>query len=153
MDNIINISVENLNEMKSFAKKLTKLFKPPILVCLKGEIGTGKTTLARFIINEISERKVKVLSPTFPIVQIYEVGEIKIWHYDLYRVKHRNEFFNLDFELAFSDCVIVEWPDIFFEFFPPNRTEISFKEQDINKRLITVNFLGNTQKFKKVLWM
>ena len=50
MDNTINISVKNLNETKIFRKNLTKLFKPPILVCLKGEIGTGKTTFASFFL-------------------------------------------------------------------------------------------------------
>ena len=97
MEYDINISVKNLNETKYLAKILSLKFSPPLFISLKGEIGTGKTTFANFFVNHLSEQKTKVLSPTFPIVNIYKVKKNEIWHYDLYRIKDKNEFFKLEF--------------------------------------------------------
>ena len=73
MDYDINISVKNLNETKYLAKVFSLNFTTPLFISLKGEIGTGKTTFANFFVNHLSEKKTKVLSPTFPIVNIYKV--------------------------------------------------------------------------------
>ena len=81
----LNIRLNNLEETRKFAVSLSKLIVKPFFICLNGPIGSGKTTFANYFINQFSEKKVNVPSPTFPIVQIYDLKKIKIWHYDLFR--------------------------------------------------------------------
>jgi tRNA threonylcarbamoyladenosine biosynthesis protein TsaE len=152
MTSELYIRIKNLNETKILAQKFSKLLSIPFFICLFGDIGSGKTTFARFLINEFSKKKIKVLSPTFPIVQIYELKTINIWHYDLYRIEKKNEFFNLDFDTAFGNCVIVEWPDIFLDYFPKNRIEINFKDEKNNTRDVSIKLHGTSQTIREKLW-
>jgi tRNA threonylcarbamoyl adenosine modification protein YjeE len=101
----LNIKVNDLVETNKFAKKFAKFVTPPFFLCLKGEIGSGKTTFTRFLIKQFSKKNINIPSPTFPIVQVYEFEKIKIWHYDLYRIENKEEFFSLDFDLAINDFV------------------------------------------------
>jgi len=148
----LHIRIKNLNETKILAQKFSKFLFIPFFICLSGDIGTGKTTFARFLINQFSKKKIKVLSPTFPIVQIYDLKNINIWHYDLYRIEKKNEFFNLDFDTAIGNCVIVEWPDIFLDYFPKNRIEISFQDEKNNIRDVKIKLLGTSQTIREKLW-
>ena len=152
MTSELYIRIKNLNETKILAQKFSKLLSIPFFICLFGDIGSGKTTFARFLINQFSKKKNKVLSPTFPIVQIYELKTINIWHYDLYRIEKKNEFFNLDFDTAFGNCVIVEWPDIFLDYFPKNRIEINFKDEKNNIRDVVIKLHGTSQTIREKLW-
>ena len=146
------IRIKNLNETKILAQKVSKSLSIPFFICLSGDIGSGKTTFARFLINQFSKKKIKVLSPTFPIVQIYDLKTVNIWHYDLYRIEKKNEFFNLDFDTAFSNCVIVEWPDIFLDYFPEDRIEIIFQDENKSARDVTIKLFGTSKKIKEKLW-
>ena len=147
----LNIRISNLEETQKFAAILSKLIAKPFFICLNGPIGSGKTTFAKLLINQFSEKKINVPSPTFPIVQIYDLKKIKIWHYDLFRVENKKEFFNLDFDIAITDSVIVEWPNIFLDFFPKNRIELDFFDKDLNVREIVVKLVGN-HIMKDNLW-
>ena len=147
----LNIRINNLEETQKFAAILSKLIAKPFFICLNGPIGCGKTTFAKHFINQFSEKKINVPSPTFPIVQIYDLKKIKIWHYDLFRVENKKEFFNLDFDIAITDSVIVEWPNIFLDFFPKNRIELDFFDKDLNVREIVVKLVGN-HIMKDNLW-
>ena len=152
MTSEIHIRIKNLNETKILAQKISKFLSIPFFICLSGEIGSGKTTFARFLINQFSNKKIKVLSPTFPIVQIYNLKTVNIWHYDLYRIEKKNEFFNLDFDTAIDNCVIVEWPDIFLDFFPKDRIEISFDSENNNIRNVRIKLFGTLETMKEKLW-
>ncbi len=151
MNSKINISIENLNETKKFAHKFSKFIKAPFFVCLNGELGTGKTTFARYLINELSSKKIKVLSPTFPILQIYNLKKINVWHYDLYRINNEKEYYNLDFDIALNDLVIVEWPDIFRKYLPKSRVEIMFHDEKNNQKKLTISFFGKLSKIRDKL--
>ena len=72
-------------------------------VAIHGASGSGKTTFASFFINQLSKEKIKVLSPTFPIVNTYKIKKTEIWHYDLYRIKDKNECFTLDCKVFVSN--------------------------------------------------
>ena len=128
MKDDFKINLHSLEETKKLAIEISKLIKPKTFISLRGKLGVGKTTLVRNIINVLSKKKEKVLSPTFSIVNIYNLGVCKIWHYDLYRLQNKNEIFNLDYQLALLDCVIVEWPEIIKDFLPRKRIEIHLKE-------------------------
>ena len=152
MTSELYIRIKNLNETKILAQKVSKFLSIPFFICLSGDIGSGKTTFARFLINQFSKKKIKVLSPTFPIVQIYDLKTVNIWHYDLYRIEKKNEFFNLDFDTAISNCVIVEWPDIFLDYFPEDRIEIIFQDENKSARDVTIKLFGTSKKIKEKLW-
>ena len=152
MTSELYIRIKNLNETKILAQKISKSLSIPFFICLSGDIGSGKTTFARFLINQFSKKKIKVLSPTFPIVQIYDLKTVNIWHYDLYRIEKKNEFFNLDFDTAISNCVIVEWPDIFLDYFPEDRIEIIFQDENKSARDVTIKLFGTSKKIKEKLW-
>ena len=130
MKDDFKINLYSLEETKKLAIEISKLIKPKTFISLRGKLGVGKTTLVRNIINVLSKKKEKVLSPTFSIVNIYNLDVSKIWHYDLYRLQNKNEIFNLDYELALLDCVIVEWPEIIKDFLPRKRIEIHLKENE-----------------------
>ncbi len=151
MKDEFNIYLKNIESTKGLALKFSKIISKSILICLDGELGTGKTTFARFLINFLAKKKIKVLSPTFPIVQIYNLDKLKIWHFDLYRIKNKNELFNLDFETALNDLVIVEWSKIIKDFLPQNRIEMFFYEDKDLQKYVKIKFFGHTnlKKFSK----
>ena len=129
MKDHFKINLNNLDQTKKLGKKIANILKPRTFVSIRGKLGVGKTTLVRCVINSLSKKKYKVLSPTFPLVNIYDVNKLRIWHYDLYRLNNKNEIFNLDFELALLDCVIVEWPDIIEDYLPEKRIDVFIKSK------------------------
>ena len=120
-----------------------------------GEIGVGKTTLTRAIINNIQNEKKKsetdVLSPTFNIVYEYEVGELKIMHYDLYRLKTEKEVQQLDvFDQSIHSIKIIEWAEIINDK-PEDRLEIYLSyEKEKNMRRINFKGFGKWNKFNAI---
>ena len=84
--------LKKLEDTENLSQNISKIIKPGDVIFLYGEIGTGKTTFTRFLINYFERKnRIKnseVLSPTFNIVYDYDVGKEKILHYDLYRLKN-----------------------------------------------------------------
>jgi len=106
-----------LKDTKNLSKKISKLIKNGDIIFLYGEIGVGKTTFVRFLINHLEvENKIQksdILSPTFNIVYDYEIGKIKISHYDLYRIKNYKDILELGmFENSKDSITIIEWPEL-----------------------------------------
>ena len=139
------INLYNLRETEKLAQKIAKTLKPKSFISLRGKLGVGKTTLASFIINNLSKKKIRVLSPTFSLVNIYDLKNIKIWHYDLFRLSNKKEIFELDFELALLDCVIVEWPEIITEYLPHKRIDIHLDEDESLLRYATVRRINKNK--------
>ena len=107
-------SLDHLNKISEIILK--KLDKKDCLFLI-GEIGVGKTTLTRYLINNLQKQKgqsqTEVLSPTFNLLYEYEIGDFKIMHYDLYRIKKTKELKHLGIFSEELDAVkIVEWPDL-----------------------------------------
>jgi len=125
----INLSSEKKTE--EFASKFLKKIKPGCSVFLYGEIGVGKTTFIRYLINEfqkINELEItEVTSPTFNLLNEYQINELKINHYDLFRLKSAEEIKNLDlFEDSKNTITLIEWPQIIKEK-PKNLVELVFE--------------------------
>ena len=93
MKDEFKINLDNLRETEKLAQKIAKRLKPKSFISLRGKLGVGKTTLASFIINNLSKKKIRVPSPTFSIVNIYDLKNIKVWHYDLFRLSNKKEIF------------------------------------------------------------
>ena len=107
-------SLDHLNKISEIILK--KLDKKDCLFLI-GEIGVGKTTLTRYLINNLQKQKglslTEVLSPTFNLLYEYEISDYKIMHYDLYRIKETKELKHLGIFSEELDAVkIVEWPDL-----------------------------------------
>ncbi len=132
---IIDLSSENNTE--EFANKISKKIKLGDVLFLYGEMGVGKTTFVRYLINCFQEKKLKqveVTSPTFNLLNEYQINQIKINHYDLFRLKSIEELKNLDlFSDIESAITLVEWPEIIKEK-PKNLIELTFKYDDDYKK-------------------
>ena len=125
----INLSSEKKTE--EFASKFLKKIKPGCSVFLYGEIGVGKTTFIRYLINEfqkINELKItEVTSPTFNLLNEYQINEFKINHYDLFRLKSVEETKNLNlFDGSKNTINLIEWPQIVKEK-PKNLIKLFFE--------------------------
>ena len=145
MKDEFKINLYNLRETEKLAQKIAKRIEPKSFISLTGKLGVGKTTLASLIINNLSKKKIRVLSPTFSLVNIYDLKNIKVWHYDLFRLSNKKEIFELDFELALLDCVIVEWPEIITEYLPHKRIEIHLDEDESLLRYATVRRINKNK--------
>ena len=143
--NILSENECNLEELESISKKLALESKVGNIYLLEGNLGTGKTTFARFFINALYDKE-KIIrpdtikSPSFPLMINYPLINYEIYHYDLYRLKKINELTELEFfEFYKQNISIVEWPDLIINNFKLiNYYIIKFKLLNINKRLITI---------------
>jgi tRNA threonylcarbamoyladenosine biosynthesis protein TsaE len=107
------------------AARLAGLARPGDVIALKGELGAGKTTFARAFIAAKGGGS-DVPSPTFTLVQLYELPEVAIWHFDCYRLRNPEEAWELGIEDAFRDGVsLIEWPERLGSLVPPRRIEIT----------------------------
>ena len=133
------MQLKSLKDTQNFSKNISRIISAGDIIFLYGEIGVGKTTFVRFFINYLeSKNGIKnsdVLSPTFNIVYDYDIGNIKILHYDLYRLKNYKDISQLGmFETSKDHIKIVEWPEL-IESKPNNRIDILFQySKSINYR-------------------
>ena len=109
--------VKSLEHLNSLSQKVAKKLSKNDCVFLIGEIGVGKTTFARFLINYLQEKNgekiTEVLSPTFNLLYEYDLKVIKIMHYDLYRIRDEKELKQLGIFLDNQDTIkIIEWPQL-----------------------------------------
>ena len=147
------MELKSLEDTKNFSENISKIINKGDIIFLYGEIGVGKTTFVRNIINHLqSKNKIKksnVLSPTFNIVYDYNIGNFKILHYDLYRVKNYNDISQLGmFEISDDHIKIVEWPEL-IEPKPKNRIDILFKYSKlIESRNVKVVGFGKWKGYK-----
>ena len=111
------IDLSSEDQTKGLANKIIKKLRLKDVIFLYGEIGVGKTTFTRYLINELQKNNnvklTEVTSPTFSLLNEYKINEIRIKHYDLFRVKSKEELKNLDlFNTKDETITFVEWPQI-----------------------------------------
>ena len=112
----------------ALAARLAALAKPADVIALKGELGAGKTSFARAFIRARGGEEA-VPSPTFTLVQVYELAAGTIWHIDGYRLRDPEEAWELGIEDAFSDGIsLIEWPERLCALVPMRRLEITLSE-------------------------
>src|SRR3954454_5054548 len=127
----------------ALAARIAALARPGDVIALKGELGTGKTTFARAFIRARGSREA-VPSPTFTLVQLYEIGEVPIWHFDAYRLRDPDEAWELGIEDAFRDGIsLIEWPERLGPLLPARRLQITLSDTDLpNTRLVALDLGG-----------
>ena len=109
--------VKSLEHLNSLSQKIADKLAKNDCIFLIGEIGVGKTTFTRYLINYLQEKRgekiTEVLSPTFNLLYEYDLKDIKIMHYDLYRIKEKKELKHLGIFLDKQDTIkIIEWPQL-----------------------------------------
>ena len=133
-DSKIDITSEKLT--KELAKEFTKYLKGGEFVFLYGEMGVGKTTFVKYFINEYQKinnlTQTEITSPTFSLLNEYQVKDIRIKHYDLFRINRKEDINNLDiFEKDDKLITLIEWPQLIAD------------KQDIKFIALTFNFLND----------
>ena len=132
-DSTIDITSEKLT--KELAKEFTKYLKGGEFVFLYGEMGVGKTTFVKYFINEYQKinnlTQTEITSPTFSLLNEYQVKDIRIKHYDLFRINRKEDINNLDIlEKDNKLITLIEWPQLIAD------------KQDIKFITLTFNYLN-----------
>jgi|TARA_B110000238_G_scaffold190693_1_gene224144 tRNA threonylcarbamoyladenosine biosynthesis protein TsaE len=109
--------IKSLDHLQLISKKIADKILKKDCIFLIGEIGVGKTTFTRSLINYLQKREgvdqTEVLSPTFNLLYEYEIKKLKIMHYDLYRIKNSKELIQLGiFNENINSIKIIEWPEL-----------------------------------------
>lgn len=145
--------VNSIEETKAIGYNLGKALNSGDIICLTGDLGTGKTHITKGIAEglEINE---PITSPTFTIVNEYHSGRLTLFHFDVYRVNDPDEIYAIGFDdYIFSDGVsIIEWANYIEEILPKDYIHI-FIEKDLSKcenyRKITINTYGEKYDYVK----
>ena len=141
-NSIIDISSEETT--KELARELSNYLKGGEIIFLYGEMGVGKTTFARYLINQFQIKKnlqtSEVTSPTFNLLNEYDVDDLSIKHYDLFRLKDESELKNLDiFANNKNTIIIIEWPQLINKEKLNKTIDLIFKyENELNTRSIKI---------------
>ena len=136
------MKISSIQDLEEISSKIKKKLAPGDVIFLYGEIGVGKTTFARLLINNYEKEKnlkiSEVLSPTFNIVFEYDIKELTIKHYDLYRLMNGSDIKNIGlFEDLERTITLIEWPELIKEK-PANRIDLflEYSENMIERSLI-----------------
>lgn len=150
----MNFIVDNVESTINLGNKLGNMLKPGDIICLNGEMGTGKTHFTKGIAKALGITD-PITSPTFTIVNEYE-GRLKLYHFDVYRVNDPNEIEAIGFdEYIFSDAVsIVEWSNYIEELIPTEHISVKIEkipEKGIDFRRIAIEYYGERYDYIKEL--
>jgi tRNA threonylcarbamoyladenosine biosynthesis protein TsaE len=141
-NSIIDISSEETT--KELAKGLSNYLKGGEIIFLYGEMGVGKTTLVKYLINQFQIKKKlqtsEVTSPTFNLLNEYDVDDLNIKHYDLFRLKDKSELKNLDiFENNKNVITLIEWPQLINKEKLNKTIDLIFNyENELNNRSVKI---------------
>jgi len=144
-NSIIDISSEETT--RELAKDLSNYLKGSEIIFLYGEMGVGKTTFVKYLINQFQIKKklqiTEVTSPTFNLLNEYEVDDLVIKHYDLFRLKDKSEVKNLDlFDNNKNTITIIEWPQLIIKDNLIKTIDLIFNyENELNNRSVKIDGL------------
>ena len=141
-DSKIDITSEKVT--KELAKKFTKYLKGGEFIFLYGEMGVGKTTFVKYFINEFQKlnnlSETEITSPTFSLLNEYQVKDIRIKHYDLFRINRKEDTKNLDiFEKDNKLITLIEWPQLVADIENIKSIDLTFSYlNDLNDRSVDI---------------
>ncbi len=147
------MKISSIRELEKIADKIKKKLSKGDTIFLYGEIGVGKTTFARLLINKYEiEKKIsksEVLSPTFNIVFEYDIIDFTIKHFDLYRLKSIEDLKNLGlFENSNQNITLIEWPELINNK-PKNRLDLFFEyKENYEQRSLTIKANGRLKNYE-----
>ena len=141
------IDISSEEKTKELAKKLSNYLKGGEIIFLYGEIGVGKTTFVKHLINQFQiDKKIKiteVTSPTFNLLNEYDLNGLTIKHYDLFRIKDKSEIINLDiFSNNQNTITLIEWPQLIDKENSIETIDMIFNyENELNNRSVKIEGL------------
>jgi tRNA threonylcarbamoyladenosine biosynthesis protein TsaE len=144
-NSIIDISSEETT--RELAKNFSNYLKGGEIIFLYGEMGVGKTTFVKYLINQLLIKKnlqtTEVTSPTFNLLNEYEVDNLIIKHYDLFRLKNESEIKNLDlFDQNKNTITLIEWPELIEKENVKKTIDLVFNyENELNNRSVKIDGL------------
>lgn len=151
----MEFEVNSISETTNIGEALGKLLNPGDIICLTGDLGTGKTHITKGIAKGLNITD-NITSPTFNIVNEYDSGRLKLNHFDVYRVSDPDEIYAIGFDdYIFSDAVsIIEWANYIEEILPNDFLHI-YIQKDLSKgenyRKITLTPYGEKYQYIKEL--
>lgn len=136
----------NLKETEDFAKKLSKKIENGMVILLYGDLGAGKTTFTKFLLENLGVKSI-VSSPTFTLLNEYD-GVFPVYHFDMYRITNTDELYELGFEdyinsknspYVKTGLTLIEWPENIANILPKDAIKIQIEKLGENKRSFKVN--------------
>ncbi len=126
------------DETAQIAARIADNTTYPAVLCLHGDLGAGKTAFCRAFIRHILQNPIETVpSPTYTLVQTYD--DDQIWHFDLYRLEHAHELYDIGWEEALtSRLCLIEWPERLGHLKPQNSVDITLSTLENGARRITV---------------
>jgi tRNA threonylcarbamoyladenosine biosynthesis protein TsaE len=134
------ITTRSEEETISVAQNFESEKFPNMIICLDGELGSGKTVFAKGIANALGIKE-NITSPTFTIIKEYE-GELPLYHMDVYRLDGNADGIGIDEYFTKGGVVVIEWSESIKSILPDERLEIKFKVIDENKRVLIIKPFG-----------
>lgn len=136
------IIIKDEQMMADFSAEFALTLKNGDVITLTGDLGAGKTSFARALIQSVIGHDIEVPSPTFTLVQTYDFPDFPVYHFDLYRLDTAEDVLEIGWEEALAEgVVIVEWPDRAGIYLPQTRIDITIKFGNAgeNSRIISIN--------------
>lgn len=130
------VTTKNELETIELAQNFESEKFPNMIICLNGELGSGKTIFSKGIADAIGIKDT-ITSPTFTIIKEYD-GELPLYHMDVYRLNGETDGIGIEEYFTKGGVVIIEWADTIKEILPKERLDIKFKIIDENKRLLVL---------------
>jgi tRNA threonylcarbamoyladenosine biosynthesis protein TsaE len=141
------IDISSEETTRELAKNFSNYLKGGEIIFLYGEMGVGKTTFVKYLINQLLEKKnlqtTEVTSPTFNLLNEYEIDNLIIKHYDLFRLKNESEIKNLDlFDQNKNTITLIEWPELIEKENVKKTIDLVFNyENELNNRSVKIDGL------------
>ena len=147
--------IKSLEQLNSLSEKVADYLKAKDCIFLIGDIGVGKTTFTRYLINYLQKKEglkiTEVLSPTFNLLYEYDLKNFKIMHYDLYRLNNKKELNNLGiFQENENAIKIIEWPSLIkIPIFDKLEIHLDYAKND-NERKLRLLGTGKWKNFNEL---
>tara|TARA_B100000925_G_scaffold81193_1_gene57613 strand:+ start:122 stop:577 length:456 start_codon:yes stop_codon:yes gene_type:complete len=141
------IDISSEETTRELAKNFSNYLKGGEVIFLHGEMGVGKTTFVKYLINQLLIKKnlqtTEVTSPTFNLLNEYEIDNLTIKHYDLFRLKNESEIKNLDlFDQNKNTITLIEWPELIEKENVKKTIDLVFNyENELNNRSVKIDGL------------
>lgn len=137
-----------MSDTINIGKAIAKNLKKGDIICLFGELGSGKTVLTKGIAQGLGMKRNKIISPSFVIIRQYNKGKISLNHFDLYRLKRLEDILCLGYEEYFYNeaVTVIEWADRLKHLMPKEFLKIELFIKSKNQRLLQFNAIGKHYK-------
>jgi tRNA threonylcarbamoyladenosine biosynthesis protein TsaE len=142
----LRFSLATEADTAAFGAALARIARPGDVIALEGDLGAGKSVLARGFIRALAGADVEAPSPTFTLVQTYDTDSGTVWHFDLYRLEDPEEVWELGIEEAFEDGIsLFEWPSRAGSILPRDRLTVTLAIGEGEVRTATLEPGGDWQ--------